>query len=260
MPSAPVKKLLLAFSFFFGALILSGCAQIPTSNKQPLAQATPAQSAKPSFADHVAKPGYHRVSKVVDGDTIDVDIDGKVERLRLIGMDTPETVDPRKVVQCFGREASDKAKEILSDQQVRLEADPTQGERDKYGRLLRYVFLEDGTLYNQFMISEGYAHEYTYQSKPYIYQDAFQQAQRQAREQKRSLWSPDTCNGDTTKAASTEGNKQPANQGSGDGAIIKKSRTGICHAAGTAYYAKTNVYTAFATLDECFASGGILPK
>ncbi len=102
-------------------------------------------------------------------------------------MDTPETVDPRKPVQCFGVEASNKAKELLSARMVRLEADDSQSERDKYSRLLRYVFLEDGTFYNKYMIAEGFAHEYTYQSNPYRYQPEFQLAERQARENKKGF-------------------------------------------------------------------------
>lgn len=144
---------------------------------------------------------FYKVLSVVDGDTIKVEINDTKETLRLIGLDTPETVDPRKVVQCFALEASNKAKEILTNKNVRLEADSTQGERDKYNRLLRYVFLEDGTFYNQLMIAEGYAHEYTYDSNPYKYQTDFIAAERQARELKKGLWNPNTCNGNTTQAA-----------------------------------------------------------
>jgi micrococcal nuclease len=137
------------------------------------------------------------VIKVVDGDTIDVSIDGKTERIRLIGINTPETVDPRKTVECFGKEASDKAKSILSGKKVFLEADITQGERDKYNRLLRYVFLEDGTNFNLQMIKDGYAYEDTYEV-PYKYQLEFKAAQKYAQENLKGLWSSDTCSGDTT--------------------------------------------------------------
>ncbi len=135
-----------------------------------------------------------KVVKVIDGDTIDVFIDNKTERLRLIGIDTPETVDPRKSVQCFGREASNKAKELLDGRFVVLESDESQGERDKYKRLLRYVFLPDGTNFNLFMIAEGYAHEYTY-DEPYKYQSDFKQAEINARNNNKGLWSPSTCSG-----------------------------------------------------------------
>ncbi len=137
-------------------------------------------------------PGFYEVVKTVDGDTIDVRIDGKIERLRLIGMDTPETVDPRKPVQCFGVAASNKTKELLLGKWVRLEEDETQGTRDVYGRLLRYVFLEDGTNFNKRMIAEGYAHEYTYRT-PYTYQEAFRAAEKEARENKRGLWADGVC-------------------------------------------------------------------
>ena len=78
------------------------------------------------------KPGFNMVVKVVDGDTIDVQIGEKIERVRMIGVDTPETVDPRKTAQCFGKEASNKTKEMLGGKNVRLESDSTQDDRDKY--------------------------------------------------------------------------------------------------------------------------------
>lgn len=145
---------------------------------------------------------YYSVSSVVDGDTIKVNINGTIETFRFIGMDTPETVDPRKPVQCFGREASNKAKELLSGQKVRIERDSTQGNLDKYGRQLAYIYREDGLFYNKYMIEQGYAHEYTY-DLPYKYQVEFKAAQKSAQENQIGLWSPDTCNGDTTSAAIT---------------------------------------------------------
>lgn len=134
----------------------------------------------------------YKVVKVVDGDTIDVNINEKIERIRLIGIDTPEIVDPRKTVQCFGKEASDKAKLLLNNQLVSLEGDSTQGERDKYNRLLRYVFLKDGVSFNELMISEGYAHEYTY-NLPYKYQNEYKNAEKSARENKRGFWADNIC-------------------------------------------------------------------
>lgn len=144
--------------------------------------------------------GY-KVTEVVDGDTIKVSMNGSIETLRIIGLDTPETLDPRKPVQCFGKEASNKAKTFLTGKTVTLEADSTQGERDKYGRLLRYVFL-GGVDYGKMMISEGYAHEYTYKL-PYKYQTAYKAAQASAEANKLGFWAPNTCNGTTTTAASS---------------------------------------------------------
>ena len=76
------------------------------------------------------------VHRVVDGDTARVWVNGESESIRIIGLDTPETVDPRKPVQCFGQEASDKAKSLLEGQIIGLEIDTTQGEQDKYQRLI----------------------------------------------------------------------------------------------------------------------------
>ncbi len=130
-----------------------------------------------------------KVMKVVDGDTIKVLINNKEDIVRLIGIDSPEVLDERKPVQCFGKQASDKAKEILTGKIITLESDLTQGDRDEYGRLLRYVFLQDGTNFNKFMISEGYAHEYTFKGNSYKYQSEFVQAQKKAREENKGLWS-----------------------------------------------------------------------
>jgi len=142
---------------------------------------------------------YYSVVSVVDGDTIKISMGGKQETLRLIGIDTPETVDPRKPVQCFGKEASNKAKELLSGKKVRIEKDSTQDERDKYNRLLAYIYREDGLFYNKYMVEQGYAHEYTYNT-PYKYQAEFKVAEKSARENQRGLWSPNTCNGNTSSS------------------------------------------------------------
>lgn len=267
---------------FLAVFLFSGCSSNQTSspvqnqksdNVSVVAADSSATQPNQVATEKVAKDLY-KVVKVVDGDTIDVDLNGKIERLRLIGMDTPETVDPRKVVQCFGKDASNKAKEILDGKMVSLEADSTQGERDKYDRLLRYVFLEDGTFYNKKMISDGYAHEYTYDSNPYKYQSDFIAAEKQAREAGRGLWSSETCNGDTTKAAdapkavevptttvkSTPTTITPVpTTTTQSGGVVKKSKTGICHAPGTTYYNRTTNYTSFNSLDACLSSGGRLP-
>lgn len=144
------------------------------------------------------------VISVVDGDTVKVDIAGVRETLRIIGINTPETVDPRKPVECFGKEASAKAKELLSNQTIELEADATQGERDKYGRLLRYVFLPNGSDFGKTMISSGLAYEYTY-SKPYKYQQEYKAAQADAETSERGLWANGACEdtGDDTSAATS---------------------------------------------------------
>lgn len=132
--------------------------------------------------------------RVVDGDTISVSINGKNETIRIIGIDTREVVDPRKTVECFGKEASDFAKRTLQvNKTLFLESDPTQGERDKYKRLLRYVWIEDGVVdFGKLMIAGGFASEYTYNS-PYKYQNEYKQVEKEAREAKKSLWADGAC-------------------------------------------------------------------
>lgn len=140
--------------------------------------------------------GPFAVTKVVDGDTIWVDRQGTREKIRLIGVDTPETVDRRKGVQCFGIAASDHTKQVLTGQSVFLESDPSQSSTDRYGRELAYVWLQDGSLVNLGLIAQGFAHEYTY-DVPYRYRDQFQAAEADARTHQRGLWSPTTCAGVT---------------------------------------------------------------
>lgn len=154
----------------------------------------PQESASLSASD---APQY-KVTRVVDGDTIVVNINGQDEKIRLIGVNTPESVDPRRPVECFGLEASNYTKSLLENQSVILESDPTQGDADKYSRLLRYVLLPNAsasgtnTNINLKLIQEGYAHEYTY-SKPYKYQSQFKQAQIQAENTQKGLWSTTAC-------------------------------------------------------------------
>ena len=145
------------------------------------------------------------IIKVIDGDTLSVNINSQIQTVRLIGLDTPETVHPSKPVECFGKEASAKAREILTNQRVKLEKDLTQGDYDKYGRLLAYVFLEDGINFNKFMIEEGYGYEYTY-NFPYKYQSEFKFAEQKARELKKGLWADGVC--DTQEILNESGTTQ----------------------------------------------------
>jgi micrococcal nuclease len=169
-------------------------AIIPTT-ENPQTTQTPTTTAASAAETYI-------VTNVVDGDTVDVLMNGETKRLRLIGVDTLETKDPRKPVQCFGKEASAFTTSKLLNQKVTLESDASQGELDKYSRLLRYVILSDGTNFNKLLISEGYAHEYTYRTA-YKYQAEFKAAQADAEANKRGLWADDTCADNTTSASTT---------------------------------------------------------
>jgi micrococcal nuclease len=136
------------------------------------------------------------VTKIVDGDTIEIEFEGVKETVRFIGIDTPETKDPRKPVQCFGKEAAAKTAELLKGRDVRIESDRTQSNRDMYNRLLRYVFRDDGLFINKELIEEGFAYEYTYKSNPYLFQEDFIEAQHLAQQQGKGLWGQFVCPND----------------------------------------------------------------
>ncbi|MSU75582.1 MAG: hypothetical protein EXS55_03655 [Candidatus Magasanikbacteria bacterium] len=126
---------------------------------------------------------YEFISRVVDGDTVQLE---SGEKVRYIGINAPESVDPRRSVQCFGKEASERNKQLVEGKFVRLVKDvsPT----DKYGRLLRYVYLEDGTFVNLKLVEDGYALASTF--PPDVkFSKLFVSAARQAREAGRGLWS-----------------------------------------------------------------------
>ena len=131
-------------------------------------------------------PGYHKVTQVADGDTISVLIDGKQEKIRFIGVDTPEKNDSRKPVQCYAQAASDFTSKKLNGVSVRLEADAQSDNRDRYGRLLRYVYLMDGTLVNKDIVAEGYGFAMT--SFPHSKMEEFTAAQTQAELVRKGLW------------------------------------------------------------------------
>ncbi len=129
------------------------------------------------------------VERIVDGDTIVVSILPGLgleasEKVRLIGVDTPETVDPRRPVEYFGKEAATFVKDRLLGHTVRLAFEPAL--RDYYGRLLAYVFLEDGTCFNLAIVAQGYGHAYT--KYPFMFMDDFRAAEKEAREGRRGLW------------------------------------------------------------------------
>ena len=129
-----------------------------------------------------------KVLHVFDGDTFSVRINGKTESVRAIGIDAPETGEKYTKKECFAGGSKTKAIELLGGKSVRLEVDLTQGDKDKYDRLLRYIHLEDGTLFNLEMIKEGFAEEYTFQNKAYKFQSDFLSAQTKAKDAKLGLW------------------------------------------------------------------------
>jgi micrococcal nuclease len=126
----------------------------------------------------------------VDGDTVRVRIVNPpgglnvVETIRLIGVDTPETVHPKREVEYFGAEASAFTKTKLFGKNVRLAFDWDL--RDRYGRLLAYIYTEDGVCHNAELVRRGYGHAYT--RFPFQFMEEFRRYEREARENRRGLW------------------------------------------------------------------------
>jgi micrococcal nuclease len=174
-----------------------------------------------------------KITRVIDGDTVEIEGGQKV---RYIGIDTPETVDPRKPVQCFGAEASKKNKDLVEGKIVRMEKDVT--DKDKYGRLLRYVYVGDDFI-NVEMVKQGFAYSYSY--PPDIkFQNQILQAQQEAEAGKRGLWSacPLKNTSTPTSPASTTSTTS-INSGCNIKGNISSAGEKIYHMEGCGSYSKT---------------------
>ena len=166
------------------------------------------------------------VSRIADGDTIQVELGGRETTIRLIGVDTPELGDRHDrsaPPQPFAREAADFTRRTLKGQRVRLEFEPAD-RLDKYGRTLAYVFLGDGRFFNRELLRGGYARAYTRFS--FRYRDQFRADEAAARQAQRGLW-----------AASAAEGARP---------VIANRRSGLYHLPGQSHYgdisARNRVY------------------
>ena len=132
-------------------------------------------------------PGVAKVIRVVDGDTLEVELDTGRERVRLLGIDTPETVHPSKPVECFGPEASARMKQLAPPgTELRLERDAEL--RDRFGRLLAHAYLPDGTFINLSMVADGFATT-LFIDPNRAHRQALSAAEADARQQGLGLWS-----------------------------------------------------------------------
>lgn len=132
------------------------------------------------------QPGTYAIDHFVDGDTIAVTMNGKVETIRMIGIDTPETHKPNSPVQCYGPAAAAYTKQLIGSNRVRLEADSQSTNRDRYDRLLRYVYLPDNRLVEAELIKNGYGFAYT--QFPFGKSAEFEQLQADAKAANAGLW------------------------------------------------------------------------
>lgn len=132
------------------------------------------------------------VTRVIDGDTIEIDHNGINEKIRLIGINTPEINDSRPEMRCFAELAKTKMQYAVEGKDIIIVSDDSQSDRDKYNRLLRFIYLDKNTNLNYLMIWKGYAYEYTYGS-PYRKQDKFKKAQETAEKKEKGLWGDKYC-------------------------------------------------------------------
>jgi micrococcal nuclease len=247
---------------------LTGPDQLAVGQSLVLPAGTPGTSSTAPTAAPTPQPGMTTavVARVIDGDTVELQ-DGS--RLRYIGVDTPETVDPGRPVGCFGPEASARNKALVLGKTVQLEKDVS--ETDRYGRLLRYVYL-DGVMINEQLVAEGYAMSSTY--PPDVkYQARFVAAQQAAQAADKGLWggceseAPATVPTTAPTVSPTVAPTQPASGGGGGSfpavgsdcpasAPIKgNANSGIYHMPGQQAYDRTIPEECFATEADAQAAG-----
>jgi len=196
------------------------------------------------------------VTNVVDGDTIDVLINGRELRVRYIGIDTPETVDPRRPVECFGREASERNRQLVEGRAVGLE--PDVSETDQFGRLLRYVWV-DGRMVNVTLVEEGYATASAF--PPDVrYAEKFAALEAQARAEGRGLWGPTCATPEPPLTANGPCDFSGTNEPVIKGNISLRTGEKIYHVPGGEYYDQTVIDEAkgerwFCTEAEAVAAG-----
>ena len=175
--------------FYLSALILAILAAIPYFPKPPQSLPAPKQTLGAISSPPASASGY-LVTSIVDGDTIKVMMGDQLETVRLLAINTPETHKPGTPVECYGPEASAHLQELIGTSRVILTSDTIQGDRDRYGRLLRYVYLPDGTLVNAKMVADGYALAYTALKSDQL--DKILSLELLARSQNLGLWAE--CN------------------------------------------------------------------
>lgn len=238
--------LLLGLALVVGGFLLGRSTFPQQTMPQNLPSLIPTLSTSPTIKE--TQNETFRVTRVVDGDTIEVSAGSTRVKVRYIGIDTPETVDPRKPVQCFGKEAAAENRKLVENKAIRMEKDIS--ETDKYGRLLRYVFV-DNLFVNDYLARQGFAHASTY--PPDVkYQEQFRQAEKEARENQRGLWAKGAC--EITLAPVSNQTDCPIKGN------ISSSGEKIYHLPGQRYYDKTTIDKSkgerwFCSEEEAISSG-----
>jgi micrococcal nuclease len=187
------RLLPVLFLLVLAAVVAAGCEGDVEggrggAGKAPAGLAT-SRAERASWPDPPKGAAAAKVQRVVDGDTFVATVNGRRERVRIIGVDTPESVDPNRPDEPFGEEASNFAKHYLTGETVRMAGDVEP--RDRYGRMLAYVWLADGTFWNALLAAEGYAQQLTIPPNV-TYAALFRRLVGEARREDRGLWARDS--------------------------------------------------------------------
>lgn len=186
--------------FLFGIIfvsILGGCVQKKSmSSPQKKLPATQSVTQQKTSTKTESQQAVKRVAatlvRIIDGDTLEVFSENMQEKVRLLGINSPETVDPNKPVGCFGPEAAQYIKSLLEiNKHIFLQKDLYAPDRDQYGRLLRYVYNEQNAFINVEMVKNGYALAYTPGALEHFSEIRYYE--KQARDENRGLWNPNVC-------------------------------------------------------------------
>jgi micrococcal nuclease len=187
------RRLVLRLLCVLALVLAAGCEGLPEdiggggdggATRAP-ADLTTTRAERAAWPDAPKEAVSAKVQRVSDGDTFVATVKGRRERIRVIGVDTPESVSPNQPDEPYGEEASDFAKHYLDGETVRLAGDAEP--RDRYGRMLAYVWLEDGTFWNALLVAEGYAQQLTVPPNV-TYERLFRRLVSEARREDRGLW------------------------------------------------------------------------
>ncbi|WP_050614168.1 thermonuclease family protein [Bacillus testis] len=236
-------------SMILAVLLLAGCSNGNITENNP--STTHKQSQTSEAQDSAAtKTISAKVVRVVDGDTFIAEINGKQEKVRLLLVDTPETVKANTPVQPFGPEASAYTKSLLTQgKNVQLSFDTE--ERDQYGRLLAYVTV-DGKMLNELLLQKGLARVVVF--KPNVkYVDTFKEIEKKAQQQGIGLWSQEKSSG-SKKETTAQDSQQSCSNPTIKGNINRKGEK-IYHLPGGQSYGQTKAEEMFCTENEAKAAG-----
>lgn len=199
-----------------------------------------------------ASQATSEVVRVVDGDTVVVRGGGREETIRLLGIDTPESVKPDSPVECFGPEASDRAKELMPrGAGIRVETDPTQERIDDFGRTLAYVFLDsEPRSVNERLVQEGFARVFVSRGEPFRLESRFTALETAARDDARGLWGECLLPGSVSDGVAPNGRDCPD-----DHPIKGNLPSRIYHRSGDPDFDNVNPERCFANAASAEADG-----